>query len=336
MDNLFLIRTLTTAVNAMKSPSRVIYNRIFAQREHLEPSDRLAFEIITGSEGVLGNIAVSAPASVDTKTGRTVVTVTAPRISNKRFIHTSELNALRAYGQQIATEMMMSRIAREQRDMRNKHDRTLEFWAANALKGKIYDKDLSTVLVDYGVSASHLITLTGDDLWSSPNASPVTRLRAWKKTIEDDSGAAITGWVAFMGSEVMDALLTSGEVLDLMKYDRGSQLAETGRIQRLVEIEMHEYNGSFLDDDGVRRRFVGADEIILVGLCDDLVDVPYAPIVDDDAPGGVGNVGADGQGVMFFSKSWKEEDPSGRWIKCESRPLPVLQRPGAVITATVV
>jgi len=74
----------------------------------------------------------------------------------------------------------------------------------------------------------------------------------------------------------------------------------------------------------------------LIGFCADLVDVPYAPIVDDDAPGGVGNIDAKGSGVLYFSKAWPEKDPSGRWIKAETRPLPVLQRPGAVIYAKVV
>ena len=60
------------------------------------------------------------------------------------------------------------------------------------------------------------------------------------------------------------------------------------------------------------------------------------PVVDDDAPGGVGNVTADGNGVLYFSKSWKKQDPSGRWVKAEARPLPVLQRPGAVVDARVV
>ena len=78
----------------------------------------------------------------------------------------------------------------------------------------------------------------------------------------------------------------------------------------------------------------------MIGLCDDLVDMPFAPVVDDDAPNGVGNVTYDQSGnpvpALFFSKSWKIQDPSGRWVKVESRPLPVLKRPGAVITATAV
>jgi hypothetical protein len=336
MDNLFKIRTLTGAVNMMQAPSRRVYNRLFQGKEYLEPTDRLAFDIITGSEALLANLKVVAPATVTSKTGRKTITMEAPRLAHKRMIHTAELNALRAYGAQAQAEMMKDRIAREQMDMKNMIDRTLEYWACGALRGVIYDADLSTELVNYGLAASHAPTLTGTNLWTNAASDPITRLRAYQKLIEDDSGTNITGWLAFMGSSVMDALLSHTGVLDLLKYTGGVQIAEQGRVGTLAGVELNEYNGSFLDTAGTRRRYIDTTHMLLIGLCDDLVDCPYAPVVDDDAPGGVGNVNAGGAGVMYFSKSWKEEDPSGRWIKVEARPLPVLQRPGAVVYAKVV
>lgn len=341
MDNLFLIRTLTAAINAMKAPSRKVYNRLFAPREHMEMSDRLAFDIITGNETILGNISVTAPATVTDKTTRKTVTMTAPRLAQKRFISTADLNAVRQFGKQMMVELMKNRIATEQKDMRGIIDRTLEFWAVNALKGQILDADLSTVLVDYNVDATHEPVLTASGDWEAvwtdtTNADPIRKIRAWQRLIEDDCGATITSWLAYIGYEVMDALLAHQSIRDLLKRDKGSQIAENGRIERLAEVEIEEYNGSFLDLTGTRRRFIGSDEFLLIGICDDLVDCPYAPVVDDDAPNGVGNITSRGQGQLFFSKSWKEKDPSGRWIKAEARPLPVLQRPGAVVKATAV
>ena len=96
---------------------------------------------------------------------------------------------------------------------------------------------------------------------------------------------------------------------------------------------MIEYTGSYLNAKGERKYYVDSDQYILVGTAPDLTDLPYAPIIDFEAPGGVGNPGA---GQMWFSKSWEEKDPSGRWIKVEGRPLPVLQRPGNVMIVTAV
>lgn len=335
MDNLFRIRTLTTAVNNLYNPAMTIYNRLFQGREHLEITDRLAFDIITGSQSILANISVVAPATVTTKTNRKTVTLTAPRLAAKRAIHSAEMNALRAYGSQTQTEQMQTRIARELQDMRFEVDRTLEYWASGAIKGMLYDADLSTVLVDYGLAGTHDITLTGTSLWTNAASKPINKLREWQRLIEVDAGTTITGWLAFVGSAVMDALLTHSTVTDLIKYGLGVQLAQTGRIQTLANTEIVEYNASFLDANGTRRYFIDSNQVVLVGLCQDLVDVPYAPIVDDEAPGGVGNTNANGGGVMYFAKSWPEKDPSGRWIKVETRPLPVLLRPGAVVKAVV-
>ena len=336
MNELFLLRVLTTAINAIHAPSMRIYNRFFKGKEHLEPSDLLEFDIITGSQKILKNITIYAPAQVRDLTGRKTITIKAPRLSQKRFVATAALNALRAMGGKISLEQMKDRIARELKDIRNESDRTLEFWAANALKGKIYDSDLTTVLVDYNMAADHKPTLTGTALWTDAASDPIAKIREWKQKIDDDCAANITEYVAFMGKDVMTALLQNATVLNLLKYEAGRKMAEEGDVERLAGVSMSEYGGSFIDDGGARRRFINDDEFLLVGVCDDLVDMPYAPVIDDDAPGGVGNVDAGGNGALYFSKSWKKEDPSGRWIKGECRPLPVLQRPDAVIDSIVV
>jgi hypothetical protein len=336
MDDLFLVRILTTAINAIKAPSMRIYNQFFKGKEHLEPSDLLEFDIITGSQKIMKNISIMAPAQVRDLTGRKTITMKAPRLSQKRFIATAALNALRAMGGKISLEQMKDRIARELKDIRDETDRTVEFWAANALKGKIYDSDLSTVLVDYNMAADHKPTLAGADAWTHADSDPIAKIREWKQKIDDDCAASISKFVAIMGKDVMTALLKNSTVLNLLKYDGGRTMAEEGDVARLAGVEMSEYGGSFIDDGGTRRRYINDDEFLLVGVCEDLVDCPYAPVVDDDAPGGVGNIDANGTGALYFSKSWKKQDPSGRWIKGECRPLPVLQRPDAIIDATAV
>ena len=75
MDDLFKPRILTAAINAIKAPSRRVYNRLFQAREHIEITDRLAFDVISGSEGVLKAIAVKAAATVTSKTNRKTVTM---------------------------------------------------------------------------------------------------------------------------------------------------------------------------------------------------------------------------------------------------------------------
>ncbi len=164
MDDLFKVRTLTTAINNLKAPTRKIFQTLYADKVHMELTDRFAVDIISGSEGILQNISVYAPSQVTEKTGRKVLTVQAPRLAHKRFIQTADLNAVRAYGEQAAVEMMANRINRELLDMRNMIDRTLEYWAATTLQGKVLDESGAT-LVDYNMDATHKPTAA--PLWNA-------------------------------------------------------------------------------------------------------------------------------------------------------------------------
>jgi hypothetical protein len=333
MDNLFRTRILTQAVNEIRTGETRIYDKFFRGKENMQSSERLAFDIITGNETILENLNKYAEAPIGTKTTRRTVTLEAPRLAEKRLINAGELNALRAYGV-MGAEMLKDRLAREQLDMKAKFDRTLEYWACGALRGVVYDADAATILYDFGVAGTHKITLSTG--WDDSSGDPIGDIRAWKQLIEDDSMTTITGWQAYCGATAMDALLANESVLNLMKQQFGVQIATSGTIGNLAGVAIEEYNGSYFNSSGVRTRFVGAEQVILIGMCTDLTDMPFAPIMDLNAPNGVGNVGAGGRGMMFYSSSHDSWDPSGKWIKTEARPLPVLKRPGAVIIADVV
>ena len=333
LDDFFRVRVLTQAVNDIKTAETRIYDKFFRGKENMQMTDKLAFDVITGNETILANLNKYAEAPIGTKTTRGTKTVEAPRLAEKRLIQAAELNALRQYGS-MGVELLKDRLAREQFDMKSKADRTLEYWACGAMRGVVYDADASTILYDYGVDATHKITLTTG--WDDSGGDPIGDIRAWKLLIEDEAMTSIIGWQAYCGATAMDALLTNESVLNLMKQQMGVQIATSGTIGNLAGVTIEEYNGSYFNSSGTRTRFVGAEQFILIGMCSDLTDMPFAPIMDLNAPNGVGNVGAAGRGLMFYSSSHDSWDPSGKWIKIEGRPLPVLKRPGAVIIADVV
>jgi len=330
VEDLFNIRVLTTAINEMQTPEMRIFNKLYRPKAHMEVSDKLMFEIITAGESILGTISIYAPATVISKTGRKVITMEAPRLAPKEFIHTSEMNAMRAYGEGVAVELLKNRIARELKNERNTIDRTLEFWSATTLQGKIVDAD-GTTLLDYNLATAH--KPTANPLWTAANHDIMLDLRTWIRLINKDAKVGITSFMAYVGYEVMDAMLADSAVRELLRYDKGSQIAESGRIARLVNIDMDEYTATYVDAAGTTKYYVDSKHLCLIGMGPEVFDCPYAPIVDQDAPGGVGNPGA---GQMYFAKSWDEKDPSGRWIKSEARPLPVLAVPGAIVYAKCV
>ena len=330
MDNLFSVRALTASVNLIKPAPTLILDRVFT-RKLRQLTDRFAWDILSHSERVLKNIEVHEPAQVaDNQSFKTVI-AKAPRFAEKRLINASDLNAMRAFGEQANLELLMERIGREQMDMKRKIDLTREFMAAKALSGQVID-DTGTVLVDYNFSVAQKPSLTGTNLWTNAASDPLKNIRAWKKLVSQAAGN-ITKWVAFCGSDAMDALMANTQAMELLKYTQGGQLAENGRILAFGGVEIQEYYGSYLDNTGARQDLIPATHFVLVGLAEDGFAELTAPVVDFESEAGVGT-GKPGE--FFFSKSWKVDDPSGRWIKVEARPLPVILRPECIVYAKVV
>jgi len=319
-DFLLKPRTLITAINATKSNQTKIVDSIFS-RKILQPNDRFYWEVKTGSETIMRNIKVNETALVTSQLGRTIVTCQAPRFAEKKMISDYDLMSIRAWGNATAFESMKKRIGDEHYDMKQKIDRTREFMAAKALAGQVTN-EYGETLVDFNFASEHKPTPT--DKWDTANGDPIANIRAWQKLIGQKVGN-ISSWTAYCGFGVMNALLNNTNVTNLLQYQKGSQIAESGQITNLAGVNIQEYYGSYVDKAGSYQDYIPNGAFILIGNVTDAFGELYAPIVDTDA-----------RGEMFYSRSWEEQDPRGRWLMVEARPLPVVFRPEAIVYATVI
>lgn len=328
-DSAFSSRVLTAAINKMRTVRTRALDMIFPRKKR-QLSDLFAWDIKSSSERLLKNIRVSDAAQTTNKTGRKTVTCQAPRFAEKRLISAADLNSMRAHGEANAPELLKERLADEQFDMKGDVDRTREFMAIKALSGQVVDES-GAVIVDYNFPAEQKPVLAGAALWTDAAGKPVTNIRAWKKHIADRVN--VDKFVALCGSDAMDALISNGQAIELLKYSAGKQIAEEGRIAHLAGVEIEEYFGTYKDAAGDLQDLLPANVFCLVGLSADNAAELFAPVVDLKASGGVGK---SKEAQVFFSKQWEVEDPSGRWVKVEARPLPVLFKPECVIWAEVV
>ncbi|MDH3975523.1 MAG: major capsid protein [Deltaproteobacteria bacterium] len=327
-DTVFNYRTLTAGINKMRTVKTPVLDKVFGRKKR-QLSSMFKWDIKSNAERILKNIKVSAPAQVQDKTGRKTVTCEAPRYAPKRFIATGDLDAMRAYGSE-APELMKERVAEEQSDMKEDVDRTREFQAVEAIKGTVVDEE-GNVIVSYNFSAEQMPVLAGIELWTDPASNPVKKIRGWKKWISHR--VTVDKFIAFCGSGAMDALIDNPKALELLKYNAGKQIAEEGRIASLAAVDIEEYFGTYKNAAEDIIEMIPDDAFILIGLSAKAAAELFAPIADSKAAGGIGN-GKPGQ--VFASKAWDEEDPDGKWIKAESRPLPVLFMPECVVYARVI
>lgn len=336
MDSNFFIVALRKTVFEIQPQNTKLFDKYFRPNLSFADSDKITFDIYEGSPGLLRNLSVFEPAQIIDKGNRKAVTVIAPRLAPKTFFAAAEFNRVATiasqFGPRKARETFQQKFERElQSSIMATIEMTLEFWASRALKGKIYDADLSTVLVDYNMPSSHLPTRD----WTDTSSNPIEDIREWKALIEKDVKAPVVGYEAICGKKAMNALLKNETVLKLLQYQRGARMAEQGDVERLVGVTIEEYNATFTDNDGNSVPYIPENAFVLIAQLktNDVFDCPYAPVIDLKAKGGVGS--NQPMNDFIFRKVWEEEDPSGVWVKLETRPLPVVRRPAAIVYATV-
>ena len=330
MDALFTSQVLTEAINQVYPVKTTILDKVFGAKKFL-PTGVFSWDIITGSRRILKNLKVGDSATVRDKQGRKTVTCNGARFSEKRFISAADLDKLRGFGEQYLPQLVGDMIRTELEDIKSDVDRTREYMAAKAITGTIVD-DAGVTIVDFGFSGAQAPVLIGKQKWDDSESNPIKNIRAWKKLITKAVGS-VDKFVAFCGATAMDALIENEAILKLLGFSNGKQIADEGRIINLAGVDIEEITGTYLDSSNVAQNLIADAEFILVGVSSQTAAEIFAPVVDlKDANG----VGSGNPASMFFSKSWETEDPSGKWIKGEARPLPILYKPDAIIKATVV
>lgn len=330
IDAVFKTRNLVAAVESMRPVPTPVLSKVFTTPIR-SFSSNLEWDVEKDSEGICVSIPSGSPARMSSKDGYDHVVVAAPRFSEKFHVRPSDLDNIRRMGDNVAPMLLADLVGREQAKLRAKIDRTREFMAVKALSGTIVDGESKT-LATFALPSGHNPVLTSTAKWSDSESDIVKNLRAWKKLISQAVGGAVSSFHSFCGSDVMDAVLNNAKIQELLKYTKGSQIAEQGTIAHLAGVDIEELLGSYKTDAGVRTDLIASGYIALVGIGAGNAGEAFAPPEDFEAADGIGSGKLPG---VFFSKSWEEKDPSARWVKVEARPLPVILRPGCIVYAKV-
>ncbi len=190
--------------------------------------------------------------------------------------------------------------------------------------------------VDFLMDASHKITLTGNDLWSSThaNSQPLDDLKTWKRLIAKDSGMVPN--IIVMGTDAADAFCKHSTVsgkLDYRRVDMGqidpTALPNGATYLGFIKLDglncdLYTYEEYYTDDSGVTQPMVPLSKVWMGNKNARLVK-HYGAIQDLKSL----------VAVPRFPKSWEEEDPSARLVMVQSAPLPAMHQPDAFISAKV-
>lgn len=345
--NPFGFSVLTTAVNQMKPVPSFIKNLLFKRVETFATLAVLV-DVIVGGQKVAPFVKRGNPAKVMSNLGQKTNQVEPPQLRLKKFLKPSDLFYTRganapmfvpmgAPGNDPIQTARQERMAREQQELRDTIDRTIEMLCCKGLAGSYsVAQDDGTFSIDFSMPAGNKPDITGTtaNKWDqSTTCTPLKNVRTWKNVAQIASGKIPT--VAVMSSATWENFFASSEVtkyLNALKINIGQVQTDPNVIAGGAErkatidnIDYYVYSGVYTDSAGAQQQLIPDGYVALLSPNADH-RLNFAGIEDLEA----GTVVA-----QYFSKDWVEKDPSGLWLLVESHPLPTFNEPAANIWAKV-
>jgi hypothetical protein len=296
---------------------------------------------VFGNQGVAAYTSRSGGPEVIGKDGFKTMLHFAP-YSYTEMPYTSEDLDVRSAGSTVYDEVdpAASMIARHLGKMDDKLTRLEELQIAQALQtGKITvaGRDVNYE-IDFGMAASHLITLAGGAKWDTPATRDILgNLQTWSSLIADTGAPApdfLVGDTAAMGYLISDS--TIKDMLDNRRIEagrinykeiNGQRCTYIGNLMSVgINLDLYAYQGKYgAVNTGTLTSYMNSKTVILGSSQADL-RFHYARIENTKAPG-------------FRGKRlpYQYETPNGRsrFLAMESSPLFGYHQPDAFVSAVV-
>lgn len=326
-SNTFGVVSLTDAINKMPyKPARIGELKLFRER-----GISTTTAVVEEKNGRLSLIQTSprgGPASSIGEEKRTARSFLVPHLERESRITADEVQNVRAFGSENATEAVQVKVNEHLADLRAMHEVTLEHMRARAIQGIILDADGATLFnlfTEFGV-AQQTATLHPDDATDQGDALRA-EIVGVQRLVEGELGAEpISGYRAFCGKTFFDGLRADLGVTHTLRYaDPQALLRQEANARRFSfgGVEWEEYRGS---TGGT--PFFADGEAYLFPEGGNLFATYFAPA---DFVETVNTLG-----LPVYAKTVVDPELQ-RWVKVhtQSNPLAICLRPRAVIKLTL-
>lgn len=334
---------MTQSINEMKAPASFLLDLLFTGREQTFSTEQVEIGKLLGERRACGFVRVDAEAQLVDGVSEDMQTVTMPNIRLKMVMKANDrLSKRRAgtvvfptKGQQVSA--MEAAVARDLAEMNRLITNRKEIMAAQVIRGEVlFQSDDANFRYQTGKPAGH--TTTAGTVWTNAAADPYDEFMNAKELMDDEHSLQPnicvmdgTAAAAFMKLEKVKTDLDRRNLdvgnLTTDEIIRGSGAMYLGRLHG---IECWRYNRSITDHDGTTFQLIRPGYAEFISTAAEAENFLYfGAIPDEDAL--EGNL-FEGQ---MFSKSWRIPDPSRRIALVHTRPLPVMRRPGSVVSIDV-
>ena len=358
-SQLFETVTLTGIINDIKRPAR--FHRDLLVRNRVSLPNQ-TFEIGRRDRGRI--MAPFTPPNVSAhiigRRSKSVEQYTAPNIRIKRSINPGDFMFERDIGEDCfittgQTTHHTSRLVREVTETLEDLEDAIsnsEEWIVTmaATTGQVAYSHAGedAYLIDYHRPPAH--NAAAFVAWNLPGTFPVADFLTAARLMAEEEN--VQGAVCVMPRPVAERFLQIPEVqllmdnrrIDIGMFDLNFATAfqEDGTrryIGRFLGFECWEYNMVLSRVDGTAVNMLQPDTVYFYAPKSQCgLDLHYAAIPDMDAMRSAPSSAMTIYGAAIgerFAKSWGTPDPTSHWILAQSRPIPRLDRPGAMVSMLV-
>lgn len=298
--NIYDYRSLTNAVNKVKTKSQFLLDLFFSGVKVTHPTDSFDFEVITGTDKVASFSSSSSqtPKSVG-KTTRATKSMSIPRTYEEKGFSASDLNRFKYSNDgniyigstaDIASAASAA-VLQEVAELKERVMGRRELMAAEAIVSGLITivTDGNTKTCDFGyANTTNLVTLSGNDKWDASSTRDIIgNLRTWRNTIRKRTGynklAVVLGSDAaanfIKDDAVMKALnnlnYKAGQLdLNAVPQDRASLW-----LGSMLGMDFYEYAQQYTDSNGATQEIFAADRVVIGAVGNANNRMHFGPIV---------------------------------------------------------
>jgi len=337
--------TLTRVVESLKRPQRFFLDTFFTLVENAT-ADTIFFDVeLAGEKRRLAPyVHPLVEGKVVNSVGYKTESFRPAYVKDKR-VHDVTRAFKRVAGEAIGTNQNMNpmqrrevALARDLRDQLMMLTRRFEYQAVEALRlGTVTvkmlrpDNTTETVTVNFARDASLQVTKGAGSRWGDTGVDPMNDLEDLGMLTLQKSGSSVrtivmdpAAWRAFRKNVALE------KRLDMRRVISGDM--NLGQLPEHVQYKGNDgtydywvYNEWYYDD-ATSAEVALLDSGRVIGVGDVLGVRHFGAIKDEDA---------NFQAMEYFTKSWKENDPSVRYLLMQSAPLMVPYRINASFSAKV-
>ncbi|MCW2248288.1 hypothetical protein M2352_003922 [Azospirillum fermentarium] len=336
MVDIYDTRVLVGVVSTLPRPKTFILDNFFPTiSESVE--ETILFDVVEGSRRLAPFVAPSVAGRVVRSRGYTTQSFRPAYVKDKRVLNPNRA-VKRLAGEAIGGSMtpeqrrnvLLKTELQEQVDMLTRRQEAMAMEALVTGKTTVTGDDYPTQIVDFKRKPALTKVLTGGARWgvvTNPDdpayVDPVNDLERWCGEVFKASGIAPTD--VLLTQEAWELIKKSPRFKDAIDLNKrgGSASAELGiiivdgvaHVATMGAVRLWVYNDYYEDDDGNEVAMLPAYGVLILSRGVQGVR-HYGAILDDDVL----------QAMAYFPKSWKQEDPSVRFLLLQSAPLPVPYR----------